>query len=226
MTRVAIVGAVILIVSNLPLILMTSRERGYLLTLGAVLMLTTGVVSLGRWLRARSGTVVTVAAALVVAALLAATTANRLQMFAPCSGDTRLGDRWLQEEMLPHLADEMGPWLLGRIQACDAASYRPLVESLPVATWRLPGGAITMLVTDAARQIHLHVRATSTAPVTVTIVVNGRPGPVVTLAPGTSLDQPIALYGSWRTALRRSHRIDIQASPGSAPEIHAGVVTY
>jgi hypothetical protein len=210
LTRVAVVGIVLLVLANAPLVLMTSRERGYLLVLAASLMMTVGLVALVRWLVRVGGPWAAATMIVMVAAVFAATSVNRLQMFGPCSPDSRLGDQWLQQDMVPYLPPEMDEWLEQRITSCDPATYRPIVESLPAATWSHAGGA-TMLVRDSARTVQVHARVMGSVAASLRVSVNGRALPPVTVAPGEWMHFEVPLDGSWLTPLRRSHRLDVRS---------------
>jgi hypothetical protein len=222
LTRVAIVGFVLLVLANLPLILMTSRERGYLLTLGAVLMLTAGLVSIARRLRRTHGARIATLVPVVVIVAFAATSVNRLQMFGPCSTETRVGNQWIRQDMVQYLAPELGPWIEARITTCDPDTYRPIVETLPVATWSHAGGA-TMLVKETARAVQVRARVTGPTAVPLGVSVNGRPLPPVQVEPGAWMEFEVPLEPSWLTPLRRSHRIDFE---NGGVEIQSGEVRY
>lgn len=228
-TRVAFVGLVLLVLCNLPLILMTSMARGHLLTLGAVLMLTAGVMTLGRWARRTRGRFVAGVAFAVLVGTFIGTSRDRLQIYAPCSEDSRAGDIWVRGDMLPYIAPEFGPWLDARIASCDPATYRPLVETLPVATWPLPDGGATLLVTDAAQALTLRVRAAGASPGSPTpldIIINGRRGSTVALTTSDWTDVRLSLHASWLTLFRRSHRIDVLTSGVTGVEVRTRDVIY
>jgi hypothetical protein len=222
LARVAVVGVVLLIMANAPLMLMTSRRRGYLLALAASLMLTAGIVALGRWLHRTRGAWAAIPALAVVAATFVATSTNRLQTFGPCSPASQLGDVWLHEDMVQYLAPELGPWIEARINTCDPDTYRPIVETLPVATWSHARGA-TMLVKETARAVHVRARATGSTAVPLGVSVNGRPLPPVQVVPGAWMEFEVPLEPSWLTTLRRSHRIDFEHG---GVEIRSGDVRY
>lgn len=228
-TRVALIGLVILLLCNVPLILMTSMARGHLLTLGAVLMLTAGVMTLGRWARGTRARIAGSLAFAIMVVTFIGTSRDRLQIYAPCSEESRAGDIWVRGDMLPYLAPEFGPWLDARITSCDPATYRPLVETLPVVTWPLVSGGATLLVTDAARAVTLRVRAeiaTPTSPAAIHIVINGRKEPGVVLTSSEWIDVPVALQASWVTPFRRSHRIEVRSTGVTDVEVRTRDVIY
>jgi hypothetical protein len=222
--RVAVVGVVLLIMANAPLMLMTSRRRGYLLALAASFMLTAGIVFLARSLQQTRGNRVAVSVLAAVSVAFVATSANRLQTFGPCSVDSHTNDQWLRRDMVQYLAPELGPWLDHRIEACDPATYRPIVETLPVATWSHTGGA-TMLVNENARAVGVRLRVTGTTPAAVQVSVNHRPSREILVEPGQWIEVPVPLDASWLTPLRRSHRLDIRTGD-VAVEIRSGDVIY
>lgn len=225
LTRVAIVGLVLLVLANVPLILMTSRERGYLLTLAAVLMLTTGLHAIAMWFHRRQGAAAAALACIAVAITLAATSANRLRMFGPCSRETRTEDQWIAQDMVRYLAPELGPWIRNRMQSCDPATYRPLVETLPVATWSHAGGA-TMMVRERARAVAIQIRVTGATSIEMTVSVNGRPRPAVAVDSGDWVEVTVPLEASWLTPLRRMHRVDIRTGSHDGVEFRSGAITY
>jgi len=222
LARVAVVGAVLLVLSNAPLMLMTSRRRGYLLALAASLLLTVGIVSLWRWLHRARGGRAAIPALAVVAVTFVATSANRLQTFGPCSPASQRGDIWLHQDMVQYLAPELGPWLEARIATCDPETYRPIVETLPVATWSHGAGA-TMLVQETARAVQVRARVTGPTPVSMGVSMNGHPRPSVLVEPGAWIEFEVPLEASWLTRLRRSNRVDFRST---GVEIQSGAVRY
>jgi hypothetical protein len=201
---------------------MTSRRRGYLLALAASLMLTVGIVSLGRWLQRTRGAWAAIPALAVVAVAFVATSANRLQTFGPCSPASQRGDIWLYQDMVQYLAPELGPWLEARITSCDPDTYRPIVETLPVATWTHGAGA-TMLVTETARAVQVRARVTGPTAVPLVVSMNGRPRPSILVEPGAWIEFEVPLESSWLTRLRRSNRVDFRST---GVEIQSGEVRY
>jgi hypothetical protein len=217
-TRITLLGGVLILVTNIPLAFMTSMSRSYLITLGAVFILTAGAASLARWTAMTRRPLAATAALALLVVPLTVLSRNRLMLYAPCSEETRQGHEWIRDERLQYLAPEFGPWLDAHISSCNPATYRPLVETLPVATWQLPNGRTAVLVSDRFVTATLQVESAGASPehpVLVEIVLNGRPLPPLSLTTAGWTGVPLSLSSSWRTRLRRSHRIDVRTLGGA-----------
>jgi hypothetical protein len=227
-TRVALIGMVLLTLTNMPLMLMTSMARGYLLSLGAVFIVTAGLMTVGRWMSDSGRPRLAVLATAAVVVTFVGTSRERLMIYAPCSEDAVAGYAWIRDWMLPTIAPEFGPWLTTHITTCDPATYQPVV-TLPVATWHLPGGDIVVLVTDTARAFTLDVSSPSASPetpVTLNLVVNGASLTPIQLTSPTWTTVPLSPATSFRTSLRRSHRVDVLTHGVSDVELRTVVVPH
>lgn len=214
--RVAIVGLSLIAWCSLPLAIVPSRARAYLVALGGALVLAVGAYELWSRLRDRRA-IVARAVVVVLLAGLWTTSLARLQTYAPCSEWTRFGDLWVLDEMTPYLPPEFVPWLRQRIRTCRPDAQERIVESLPVATWHLPSGDKTILVPERFARLQVRTRSEEASPdhpVTINIDVNGRGIRPVVLHSREWVDVEIPLQPSWWNRLRRGHRIDIDA--GSA----------
>lgn len=211
--RVAIVGFSLIAWCSLPLAIVPSRARAYLVALGGALVLAVGAYQAWTHLR-RARVVVAHGLLAVLMASLWTTSLARLQTYAPCSEWTRFGDLWVLGDMAPYLPPEFVPWLRQRIRTCRPDAQERIVDSLPVATWHLPSGDKTILVPERFARLQVRVRseeASAEHPITINVGVNGRTVTPVVLHSREWIDVDIALAPSWWNRLRRGHRIDINA---------------
>ncbi len=220
---VAIVGVSLIAWCSLPLAIVPSRARAYLVALGGALILAVGAYEL--WSRLRGGRAIAARGlVMVLMAGLLTTSHARLQTYAPCSEWTRFGDLWVLDEMTPYLPPEFVPWLRQRIRTCRPDAQERIVDSLPVATWHLPSGDKTILVPERFSQLHVRIRSEEGAadhPITIDIDVNGRPVRPVVLHSREWVNVEIPLAPSWWNRLRRSHRIDIDAGTAEVEVVPA-----
>lgn len=203
-SRLFVFGAVAFVVFLLPHTLMSSITRGHLLSLAAVTFLTAAAAP---WLR--SGRLPRTALALGVAAL-AVVSQTRLQAFAVCSEEARFELGWVVPDVKAFGPPELASWLEG-LHTCPTGTPRRLTDEVESLTWGLtaPSPTLVVLAHADAAAVRWSVSADTTQ--TVTLHVDGQTARSIEVGPETRVIE-IPLRPTWRTSLRRMHRLDIVAA--------------
>lgn len=202
-TRLFVFAGVALLVFVLPHSLMTSVTRGHLLSLASVVLLTAAATS---WLR---GGFVPRAALATGLVALAMVSSERMQAFAPCSAEALYELRWVTPDVRAFGPPELADWLED-LPACPAGTHRSLVEEVETLTWGLtaPSTRVVMLVHQRVQQVQWSVSSDTTQ--RVTLRIEGQPWQEMEVGPEPRM-LDVTLTPTWRTSLRRMHRVEIVA---------------
>lgn len=227
-------AAILIAAYNAPLVLISNVTRYYIVTLGAVMVLTIAIDSL--WAMAATAPR-RAAAAIVFAAALILTGARQQQVldqFAVCGHLPQACRGWMLE-MLPTLPPEARADVSNMRGTC-AAGERRHFDDADVLTWGVGDGASVDTMTGARARIgsaHVitlvratattarvqlrHPEATAAAPIDVAIEINGRPAAQWHLTSSDWVSADVALSRGWRTWLRGMHRADVVTTMSGAP---------
>jgi hypothetical protein len=208
-----LIGVVLMMMFNLPLILASSSTRFYLLGLAAVIMLSGAIVGYPRYGRYVGGGVILV---LVGSFTLASRAAIAPQH--PCGPENLQADADVRTwEPVPV---ELRAWLARKADACVDGIAPDLAESIHSVVWRGNHREVVVGVNAHADHAALHLRLTAgqSAPAVVRIQINGGAQRTEWLTSDRRSIE-VALPPTWLSRLRRLHRIDVWLDPSSSGTI-------
>ncbi len=227
--RLWLTGAVVFVVADLPLALLSNLSRYHLLGLAAVLLIMAGAVAAGRAATARGvGRLAALSAAVVGIAVLGAANRAAQSDYRPCTaGNLARDDDIAHWAVVPF---ELQQWIQQKPAACASGRYRPLTASLDYVAWGLdpPDGDargttsgratsdwIVLLVRRSALTLSLTVNqpdARATRPVRMTFSGDLAAARAIDLTAPDARDVTLTLRPSWWTWTRAMYRVDVRVT--------------
>lgn len=227
--RVAVLGAVVMLLFNVPGAFVAGPSRVHLIVIGGVLLMSAGLAMLAGAARGRaSRTALTIGVTAMLVTLVAATR-RAVDTWSPCSAPALSLDRDVIHAGIVPV--EIKRWLMEKPAKCASGTLAPLSRSVGHVTWgagpadgaggwrRLSDEAV-ILLDRRASGVRLTFRALAPASARVTLRTDGRSVETVDATAGRDAEVLLPLTANGWVWLRDMHRVDVRcesAGGGSCP---------